>query len=213
MKNNKKAKIEIPQKDFIEDCIWMSYRYCIGRHTIAATMHAPQIAKFLDANPDIFSQDRKEFMAKDIRQEISDILRFRDDVYIEGFVEMGGSDAATLILQHIIDNNLDITRSWIFEVNLRTCNVNSHPSEKESPTNLLHDISDLLPWMKLANWLDPQETLTYEADEVNGIVETKPGFTFYIIGKEITAHQTTCEAYGKNPFINVYINPIYLIKQ
>ena len=24
--------------DFMDDCVWMSYRYCIGRHTIAAIL-------------------------------------------------------------------------------------------------------------------------------------------------------------------------------
>ena len=28
-----------------EDCVWMSYRYCIGRHTIASHCHAGDIAK------------------------------------------------------------------------------------------------------------------------------------------------------------------------
>ena len=207
----KKNKIEIPDHDFIEDCIWMSYRYCIGRHTIAAAMHAPQIAKFLDMNPTIFSEDRKKFMAKDIRQEISDALRWRDDVYVQGFAE--DVDAATLLLQYVTENHLDMTRDWKFDIDLRTETVQARPAEKKSITNLLNDISDLLPWIKLANWLDPQEMLTYEADEMNGIIKTEPGFTFYMIGRDITVHQTTCEAYSKNPFIDVYIDPIYLIKQ
>ena len=30
--------------DYEEDCMWMSYRYCIGRHTIASSMRAGDIA-------------------------------------------------------------------------------------------------------------------------------------------------------------------------
>ena len=29
--------------DYEEDCMWMSYRYCIGRHAIASAMHANDI--------------------------------------------------------------------------------------------------------------------------------------------------------------------------
>ena len=56
---------------YLEDLIWMSYRYCIGRHTLAATMHAGHIAQnSYHAIPD----DRKEFMAHDIRREINEAL-------------------------------------------------------------------------------------------------------------------------------------------
>ena len=44
MKSNKSKK---GLSTFEEDCIWMSYRYCIGRSTIAAHMHAGGIANFV----------------------------------------------------------------------------------------------------------------------------------------------------------------------
>ena len=34
--------------DFKETCIWMSYRYAIGRKTIASLMHAEDIAKHME---------------------------------------------------------------------------------------------------------------------------------------------------------------------
>ena len=37
-------KITITNRE-MEDFIWMSTRYCIGRHTIAAAAHADTIAK------------------------------------------------------------------------------------------------------------------------------------------------------------------------
>ena len=33
--------------DFKETCIWMSYRYAIGRKAIASVMHAEDIAKHM----------------------------------------------------------------------------------------------------------------------------------------------------------------------
>lgn len=205
----KKTKIEIqtPGHDFIEDCIWMSYRYCIGRHTIAAAMHAPQIAKFLDANPDILSEDRKKFMAGDIRREVSDVLQWRDDVHVQGFAE--NVDAATLLLQHITENHLDMTQDWKFDVDLRTETVQSQPAEKKPIVSLLSDISDLLPWMKLANWLDPHEEITYEYE---GERKTEPGFTIFSVYRDIAAHKVTCDVYSKNPYIDTYIADEYIIK-
>jgi hypothetical protein len=56
--------------DFKETCIWMSYRYAIGRKSIASVSHARDIANHLDWIPD----DRKEFTGKDMMREINDKL-------------------------------------------------------------------------------------------------------------------------------------------
>ena len=107
-------------------------------------MHAPQMAKFLDMNPKVLSEGRKKFMAKDIRQEISDVLNYRDDVSVDGFVE--DVDAVTLLLQHVVENHLDISQNWKFEIDLGMKTVYSYPSEGTSSTDLFQFfISDLLP--------------------------------------------------------------------
>ena len=48
-----------------EDCIWMSYRYCIGRHTIASHCHASDIANNAYGR---MSKERTQFMSKDINK-------------------------------------------------------------------------------------------------------------------------------------------------
>jgi hypothetical protein len=58
------SKLTIP-----EDYIWMSYRYCIGRHTIASHCHATQIAQ--DAYGKL-SKERSQFNSEDINREIYD---------------------------------------------------------------------------------------------------------------------------------------------
>lgn len=205
----KKSKIEIPSRDFITDCMWMSYRYCIGRHTITAAMHAPEMAKFISVNPDIISEDRKKFTAKDIRQEITDRLRWREDVFIEGFVREGGQDAGKLILRHIVKLNLDMTRDWAFEVDLNKENVTSHPVDRKPVTNLLQDMTDLIPWMKLADWLDPNEELTIKFDDG---VKTVPGFNYFLVGRDVAERHIICDKYVENPFIDVYVDPDRLIE-
>ena len=53
--------------DFQESCMWMSYRYCIGRHSIAAHHHAGDIAKYCYGKLDF---DRSWFVAFDINREV-----------------------------------------------------------------------------------------------------------------------------------------------
>lgn len=58
--------------DFEEDCIWMSYRYCIGRNTIACHQHAGDIWQYCK---DRMSNERKQFASIDINKEIENIIR------------------------------------------------------------------------------------------------------------------------------------------
>lgn len=62
-----------PLSDYEEDCMWMSYRYCVGRHTIAASMHAPAIWKHCKGR---MSDERALFTAFDINREIESSMVF-----------------------------------------------------------------------------------------------------------------------------------------
>ena len=62
-----------PLSDYEEDCMWMSYRYCVGRHTIAASMHAPAIWKHCKGR---MSDERALFTAFDINREIESSMTF-----------------------------------------------------------------------------------------------------------------------------------------
>ena len=66
---NKNTKLT----DYEHDNMWMSYRYCIGRHTIASHMHATDIWKNC-ANR--LSYDRSIFNAFDMNREIEQCLSF-----------------------------------------------------------------------------------------------------------------------------------------
>ena len=58
--------------DYEEDSVWMSYRYCIGRHTIASHMRAGDIWTNCKGR---MKRDRQLFTAFDINREIEDKLR------------------------------------------------------------------------------------------------------------------------------------------
>ena len=63
-----------------EDCVWMSSRYCIGRHTIASHCHAEDIAKNAYGR---MTKERTQFMSEDINNEIHSQLHYGN------FVDMG----------------------------------------------------------------------------------------------------------------------------
>lgn len=59
--------------DYEEDCMWMSYRYCIGRHTIASHGMAGDIGKNCYKR---MSDERSVFTAYDINREIEQKMQF-----------------------------------------------------------------------------------------------------------------------------------------
>ena len=83
LENYKKESAETYMRNFLKentkltdyemDCMWMSYRYCIGRHTIASSMHAGHI---WNNCKDRMSDERALFTAFDINREIENSLRF-----------------------------------------------------------------------------------------------------------------------------------------
>ena len=66
-------KENFPLSDYEMDCMWMSYRYCIGRHTIASHMHAGNIWKNCKGR---MSKERALFTAFDINREIESSMVF-----------------------------------------------------------------------------------------------------------------------------------------
>ena len=67
-KNNMLSEYEM-------DNIYMSYRYCIGRHTIAAHCHAGDIANNAYGR---MSKERMQFMSNDINSSIYNCLHIND---------------------------------------------------------------------------------------------------------------------------------------
>lgn len=63
-----------------EDCVFMSYRYCIGRHTIASHCHAEDIARNAYGR---MTPERTQFISDDINNEIHSQLHYGN------FVDMG----------------------------------------------------------------------------------------------------------------------------
>ena len=158
-KGNRYLPIDNNLSQYEEDCIWMSYRYCIGRHTIAAHMHAGEIAANAYGR---MSPERTQFMSHDINREIAHILNIHDWLTFEREYNAPKSDFKPLdLLYRFMDANCitsddelrkikNITATyddgWIYDI------YRFH--EGCSNVRSLSDIQDLEVWQQLANLFD-----------------------------------------------------------
>lgn len=60
-----------PLSEYENDCMWMSYRYCIGRSTITANMHAIDIWKNCRFR---LTDDQSVFVAFDMNREVASVI-------------------------------------------------------------------------------------------------------------------------------------------
>ena len=136
---------------FKETCIWMSYRYAIGRKTIASHAHAADISKHMDWIP----QDRWNFTACDIFTTINDSVSFTNNIKIS-ISGRGNIDVYSVIFEFLSENkqflNIDEFNKYDWDVNLVTRVVT--PKLRATPYaygSFLQDYSDYVDWIRLAN--------------------------------------------------------------
>lgn len=144
-----------------EDLMWMAYRYAIGRHTISTYMMANDMA---NNGYDRLNPERRNFMAKDIREQIADVLRFNSfsfnidysvknenfrplELFIE-FINKTDNDELDSIKSVKVYNNL-ATNEIIYSINHKDSRQDKFPQFFDQNV-----ILDLIPWMNLANAFD-----------------------------------------------------------
>lgn len=149
---------------FEEDCIWMSYRYCIGRHTIAAYCHASDIAENVYGK---LNESRTQFMSEDICSEIHNILHCADFINMGWYGCVPKEVFKPLDIVYFIFNKENIdscekiakikelsikwnTAKQEFDYNIYYYNENDKPNFSRS----IHDLQDLEIWQQLANLFD-----------------------------------------------------------
>ena len=158
-------KVKNTLSSFEEDCIWMSYRYCIGRSTIAAHCHAGEIAGFAY---DKLSKERMQFMSEDICNEIYDKLRWNNFIDMGWYGNIPKShfkplDVVYSILKQESIDSYEKMRSiktirieWDREKNKFTHSVYYfNDDDKDKNYNINKDsLFDLEVWQRLANLFD-----------------------------------------------------------
>ena len=154
----KKKKQEISIDE--EMLIWTSYRYCIGRKTYVSTL-APYIGK---KYYDLLSDERLDFMARDIRSCIYDQLRFNAVSFnYEGSVFEKERNALADFLTWI-NENIGKDSDWL-GIKEIICYKDSYSdnapkrfeirkSDRVTLKPFQSDFEDLLTWEKLASFFD-----------------------------------------------------------
>ena len=141
----------------LEDFIWMSCRYCIGRKTIAAAMHADNIARIIKHNPNIFNDDKLKRFADDIKREIKHMFTWKKYVSIkESYYDDNPYDWFTELLY--VSNKVDDKYDYKYIINLHEHFINLEPLETgiDIPYSdrFDSDYHDIIGWYKLAKILD-----------------------------------------------------------
>ena len=101
-----------PLTEYEMDCMWMSYRYCIGRHTIASHMHAQDIWKNCKGR---MSNERALFNAFDINREIEMSLLYMRPNFRFPITSLNRiyTPAVDIVCQFILDYNIKSIEDFI----------------------------------------------------------------------------------------------------
>lgn len=160
-----KTKQSIMLTSYEEDCVWMSYRYCIGRHTIASHAHASDIAQNVYGH---ISKARAQFFSEDINREIHDVFHvgnfidmgwygnipkshFRPLDVVYSILDKEGIDSYDKI-RKIKSISIDWNRDSE-EFDHCTYYYNEHDKRKDYGRSF-SDLTDLEIWQRLANLFD-----------------------------------------------------------
>ena len=173
--------------NFKETFIWMSYRYAIGRKTIAATSHAYDIAR----NMDWVSKDRWEFTGMDILREINGRIKWYKNIHLESYGDPK-TDIFSIIFEWFLNNPQDdnieyfVSHEWHIDTthgiitNIKERDADKIPGRQDGiyyESNIFSEYNDYKGWIKLANmFLENYKYVTYEYD---GKVQTVKCIEWY----------------------------------
>ena len=158
-KGNRYLPIDNKLSQYEEDCIWMSYRYCIGRHTIAAHMHAGEIAAHAYGR---MSDERTQFMSQDINREIAHILNVHNWLEFDNEWSIPKSEYRPLdLLYRCLDENSITSDEELRKIKNITAIYDKgrwmfyiHHYNHGDNVRSLSDLHDLEVWQQLANLFD-----------------------------------------------------------
>ena len=228
MEVNKKKRIK-KLSDYEETLIWMSYRYAIGRHTIASCTHAGDIAENSYERL-LLTPNKMQFMSKDINEEILRCLEwqpyhftvdrstfetheisplnlfyeFINSIEITDFNELNKYESITAVKR-----NNKIEFDIVLKDNEETCYISSM------------DIDDLSPWQKLASLFNLKnhkycKTLFNNEEKIIEYVDTwvrtvnNEGYITKVIN--YVKRKMPIDSYIQNSARLKYINEDYIIE-
>lgn len=218
-KDTKKLK---PMSEYEVDAMWMSYRYAIGRHTIAACMHAGDMIKEIYHRLD---KERIPFTVYDIRREINQQLDWNFNFGLSLYVQQPDYDPIKALVEFAKQDDVK-KAGGIFKYlsnNRVEVSVNSNHkyeydfSEPIHPGSELyaHELDDLLVWYNMSCALD-KENHKIAVAEYEGKTEEHEVFEYIKIQQYIDAEEdfaidyVDINEYLKNPFVHKWIVKDYI---
>lgn len=200
--------------DYEEDLIWMSYRYCIGRHTIAAGMHAGNIVK---NSYDKLNPERRDFMAFDIRREIESILRWNKPGFYLGSMFQRQDLPEYRPLELFIEAINYKSREELHKI--KSIHLDSiggeytieYLKDGECETFSLIELHDLMTWMDVASCFDSKSHKTCKVfNPKTNETEEIEYFDSYVLADFRSVRfkkiKVPVSEYVKNPFITIRID-------
>ena len=198
--------------DFKETCIWMSYRYAIGRKSIASVCHAAEIAKHMDW----VDKDRWKFTAEDIYNEINNKIGWSDNLQLS-FEGNRETDAFSVLFEWFSNNKdlctIDYFRYHKFHVNLETGDV--EVTELETPTyeygTIFHVYSDYRDWIKLAKAFEGKKVkVRLEIGGVEEIVDCYEYWDCTVYNKDILIKKVYSKSEINEYMVGWQLSPEYI---
>lgn len=201
-----------------EDCIWMSYRYCIKRHTIVAYCHASNIAKNAYGR---MSKERTQFMSKDINQEIYNVLHVHDWFSIDNAWSLKEYRPLDIFYQCL--NNIGIKtfddikkirniECWYDKNGVLKTDVYYYNDKDKFNYRSFYDIKDLEVWQRLANLFDLKNHKWCECAG-GKIVEYYEYFTSYQTDDGIVFEKIKCPIESYHNFsVTTRINEQFIVE-
>lgn len=220
-KKNPKVKM---MSEYETDLVWMSYRYAIGRHTIAASSMCHEMAKNVYGR---LTRARSEFMAEDIQKEIADHLRFYPfsfcisydippsdplyvpiDRFIGWFLNYGYKDADVLENFSRIEYHYD---------KVKDIGHYETTKKKDKTGYTTSDWEDLMDWSNLAKLLNYKcHKYCLCKDPETGEETMVEYFESYrrksYKTMEFEKVKIPCEKFHENSYVFTYIDERYILK-
>lgn len=200
------------------DSIWMSYRYCIGRHTIASHCHAGDIANHAYGR---MSNERTQFMSKDINQSLYDVLHVHDWFSVDSPYNVKNFRPLDMFYQCL--NNIGIKD--MNDIKKFKCMDCYYDKNGELKTDVYYyndkdkinfrsysDITELEVWQRLANLFDMDSHKWCKLTD-GRIVEYYEYWTHYRTEDGFEFQQIKCPIDGYHNFaVTTRIDEQYIVE-
>lgn len=197
--------------NYLQDLVWMSYRYCIGRKSISCLMHASNIAKY---SYNELTDEQKEFMAHDIRREINGKFNFQN-IICSDYRNHIPKDGLSILLEEIFFSGYDLSTIDKYQYTIRDGVVtNIQELDVVTKFDTIKSLyEDFSPWIKLANAFDIKQHVEIET-EYGGKREIHRCFKMPYINynNQIGIKYIDIESYLKNPHSDISIRQECIVK-